>query len=100
MKRIRSIEVTMDGKKVRNLNELEWIDGKIWANVYMTDEIMIINPDDGTVEGVVDCRGLLPKELRDENTDVLNGIAYDGRRIFLTGKCWPRMYQVQLVEKE
>ena len=99
-KRQRSIEVTLDGKKVRGLNELEWIDGKIWANVYLTDEILIINPGNGNVEGIIDCTGLLPRGLHDKNTDVLNGIACDGERIFLTGKCWPRLYEVKLVEKE
>ena len=99
-KRLRHIEVTLDGEKVKYLNELEWIDGKIWANVYLTDNILIINPEDGTVEGIVNCKGLLPRKLREPETDVLNGIACDGQRIFLTGKCWPRLYEVKLVEKE
>ena len=75
--------------------------GKIWANVYMTDEIVIINPKDGRVEGVIDCRGLLPNHLRTPMTDVLNGIAYDAwsEKIYLTGKNWPELYEVRLVEK-
>lgn len=84
------------------LNELEYIDGKIWANVYTSDEIAIINPTSGYVEGVVDCRGLLPEELRTYDTDVLNGIAYnpeDGK-IYLTGKNWPKLYEVKVVEKK
>ena len=95
------LTVKMNGRPVQMLNELEWIDGKIWANVYMTDMIVIINPSDGTVEGTVDCTGLLPKSLRDENTDVLNGIAYNPKagKIYLTGKCWKRLYEVRLVEK-
>jgi glutamine cyclotransferase len=99
-KLIRSIKVTMDGRAVRLLNELEYIDGKIWANVYTTDTILIINPSDGKVEGVIDCTGLLPDNLRDENTDVLNGIAYNpaDRKIYLTGKNWKRLYEVKLVE--
>jgi len=93
--------VTLDGRPVRWLNELEYIDGKVWANVYTTDEIVIINPKNGKVEGVIDCKGLLPKSLRTRDTDVLNGIAYnpeDGK-IYLTGKNWPRLYEVRLVEK-
>lgn len=94
--------VTLDGKPVRWLNELEYIDGKVWANVYTTDEIVIINPKNGKVEGVIDCRGLLPKELRTPDTDVLNGIAYDPetKKIYLTGKNWPKLYEVRLVERK
>ena len=97
----RSVNVKMDGRPLRNLNELEWIDGKIWANVYLTDMIAIINPADGTVEATVDCSGLLPKSLRTRDTDVLNGIALDPAtgKIYLTGKYWPRLYEVKLVEK-
>lgn len=97
----RSVNVKMDGRPLRNLNELEWIDGRIWANVYLTDMIVIINPADGTVEASVDCSGLLPRSLRAPDTDVLNGIALDPAtgKIYLTGKYWPRLYEVKLVEK-
>jgi glutamine cyclotransferase len=93
--------VTIENRPVRWLNELEYIDGKVWANVYTTDEIVIINPKTGKVEGVVDCRGLLPKSLRKPSTDVLNGIAYnpDTHKIYLTGKNWPKLYEIKLVEK-
>ena len=89
----------MDGRAVRNLNELEYIDGKVWANIYMTDMIVIINPADGTVEASIDCSGLLPRMLRSNTTDVLNGIACDPAtgRIYLTGKYWPRLYEIKLV---
>ena len=89
----------MDGRPVRLLNELEYIDGKIWANVYTTDLIVIINPADGQVEATVDCSGLLPAKLRKPDTDVLNGIARDPAtgKIYLTGKRWPRLYEVKLV---
>lgn len=100
-RQVRTITVKMDGRPVRYLNELEYIDGKIWANVYMSDLILIINPESGNVEGVVDCTGLLPRQLQYEDTDVLNGIAYnpaDGR-IYLTGKNWCRLYEVKIVEK-
>ena len=95
----RTLKVTMDGRPVRLLNELEWIDGRIWANVYTTDMIVIINPSSGAVEGVVDCSGLLPAKLRKPDTDVLNGIATLDGRIFLTGKNWPRLYEVEIVKK-
>ena len=95
----RKIKVTMNERPVRLLNELEWINGKIWANVYTTDMILIINPSSGKVEGVVDCSGLLPQSLRRRDTDVLNGIAVKEGRIFLTGKNWPKLYEVKLVEK-
>ena len=93
--------VTLNERPVRWLNELEYIDGKVWANVYTTDEIVIINPKNGKVEGVVDCRGLLPKSLHTADTDVLNGIAYNPqtKKIYLTGKNWPKLYEVRLVEK-
>ena len=98
----RSINVTKDGRPVRYLNELEWIDGKIWANVYTTDLIVIIDPKSGNVEATIDCTGLLPTKLRTVGTDVLNGIAYDPatKKIYLTGKNWPKLYEIKLVEKK
>lgn len=98
----RKILVRLDERPVRFLNELEYIDGKIWANVYTSNEIVIINPKDGKVQGVIDCRGLLPSHLRTDTTDVLNGIAYDEKtgKIYLTGKNWPRLYEVRLVERK
>ena len=98
----KKILVTLEGRPVRFLNELEYIDGKIWANVYTTDEIVIINPKDGRIEGVINCKGLLPKNLITPDTDVLNGIACnpeDGK-IYLTGKNWPKLYEVKIVEKK
>ena len=97
----RRLIVKYEDRPVRWLNELEYINGKIWANVYMTDEIVIINPKDGRVEGIIDCRGLLAKEKRTPDTDVLNGIAYnpeDGK-IYITGKNWPELYEIRLIEK-
>ena len=98
-KQERVVNVTMDGRPVRNLNELEWIDGKVWANIYTTDMIVIIDPADGHVEASIDCSGLLPRNLRAPNTDVLNGIARDREsgKIYLTGKYWPRLYEIRLV---
>lgn len=97
----RKVTVKMNGQPVRFLNELEYIDGKIWANVYTSDLIVIIDPATGNVEAVVDCTGLLPDRLRTGDTDVLNGIAYNpaDRKIYLTGKNWPELYEVRLVAK-
>lgn len=95
----RKVKVSMNDRPVRLLNELEWVNGRIWANVYTTDMILIINPSSGKVEGVVDCGGLLPESLRRRDTDVLNGIAVKDGRIFLTGKNWPKLYEILLVEK-
>ena len=95
----RKMQVSLNGRPLRYLNELEYINGKIWANVYTTDTIVIIDPSTGKVEGLVDCAGLLPASLRRRDTDVLNGIAVDGDgRIYLTGKNWPRLYQIELIE--
>lgn len=96
----KKLPVTLNGRPLRNLNELEWIDGKIWANVYLTDMVVIIDPKTGKVEGVVDCTGLLPDALHTSATDVLNGIAIDAQgRIYLTGKNWPKLYQVELLKQ-
>ena len=98
----RRVYVKHEDRPVMWLNELEYINGSIWSNVYTSDEIVIINPKDGRVEGVIDCRGLLPKELHDANTDVLNGIAYnpETKKIYLTGKNWPKLYEIRLIEKK
>ena len=97
----RSVTVRMEGKTVPYLNELEYIDGKIWANVYTTDMILIINPEDGIVEGVVDCSSILPRNLRTTRTDVFNGIAWNpaDNSIYVTGKYWPKMYKITLVKQ-
>lgn len=93
--------VTFRGEPVHYLNELEWIDGKIWANVYMTDQIVVIDPATGVVEGIVDLAGILPEEHRGPKTDVLNGIAYDkaSKRIFVTGKNWSKLFEIEILEK-
>ena len=100
LKVVKKVPVTMNGRPLKNLNELEWIKGKIWANVYLTDMIAIINPSTGKVEGAIDCAGLLPDELWTSATDVLNGIAVDASgNIYLTGKNWPKLYQIEIVKK-
>lgn len=95
----RKLKVTNGDRPVKYLNELEWINGKIWANVYTTDMIVIINPSSGKVEGIVDCSGLLPRKLRKPDTDVLNGIAFLDGRIFVTGKNWPKLYEIEIIAK-
>ncbi len=97
----RTVTVRLEDRPIRYLNELEYIDGKIWANVYMSDVILIINPSDGKVEATVDCTGLLPRQYRDARTDVLNGIAYnpDDGKIYLTGKYWKRLFEITLTDK-
>jgi glutamine cyclotransferase len=93
------IEVTLRGESLININELEWINGKIWANIYTTNQIVIINPKDGVVEGIVDLTGILPQREYDARTDVLNGIAYDAtsERIFVTGKNWSKLFEIRVI---
>lgn len=95
----RRFGVTLRGESLQYLNELEWIDGKIWANVYTTDHIVIINPENGVVEGVINLSGILPEKERDYKTDVLNGIAYDSttKRIFVTGKNWSKLFEIRVI---
>jgi glutaminyl-peptide cyclotransferase len=94
----RTIEVSAEGKPVERLNELEWINGEIFANVWQTDEVMRIDPATGQVRGVIDFTGLLAPMDRGPETDVLNGIAYDAAndRLFITGKRWPKIFEVRL----
>lgn len=100
-RRERRTTVTYRGQPVHYLNELEWIDGKIWANVYTTDRIVVIDPATGVVEAVVDLTGLLPEADYGPQTDVLNGIAYDAasKRIFVTGKNWPKLFEIEILKK-
>ncbi len=100
-RREKRITVTCEGAPVPYLNELEWIDGRLWANVYTTDQIVIIDPATGVVEGIVDLAGLLPAEEITATTDVLNGIAWDpdGKRLFVTGKNWSKLFEIEIIEK-
>jgi glutaminyl-peptide cyclotransferase len=93
------IQVTLEGKPVNNLNELEWVKGEIYANVWQTNWILRIDPRDGRVVGAIDMSGLLhPADVIQGQTDVLNGIAYDakGDRLFVTGKNWPKLFEIRL----
>lgn len=100
-RREKRTTVTLEGRPVHYLNELEWIEGKIWANVYTSDRIVVIDPSTGVVEAVVDLGGLLPEEDYAPTTDVLNGIAYDAaaKRLFVTGKNWNKLFEIELIEK-
>ena len=95
---MRRITVSNDKGNVRYLNELEYIDGEIWANVYGEEYIVRINPATGHVEGKVNLQGILPRNLRTADTDVMNGIAYDNanKRLLITGKNWPKMYEIEV----
>ena len=95
---LNRLPVMLEGRPLRNLNELEWVDGEIWANVWQTDEIARIDPDTGRVVGLIDLSGLLPEEDRLRDTDVLNGIAIDPvtRNIWVTGKRWPWLFEITL----
>jgi glutamine cyclotransferase len=96
----KRIKVTAAGAPLKNLNELEFVKGEVFANVWQTDYVARIDPSTGTVKAYVDFRGLLtPREVA--QADVLNGIAYDaaGDRLFVTGKLWPKVFEVKIVPK-
>jgi glutaminyl-peptide cyclotransferase len=97
------ITVTADGQPVKDLNELEWIQGEVYANVWQTDRIARIDPKSGHVVGWIDCAGLLsPSDpIGAGDGAVLNGIAYDAAtgRLFVTGKLWPKLFEIKLVKK-
>jgi glutamine cyclotransferase len=93
----KKVEVTDRGRSVPLLNELEYVNGEVYANVWMTDLIAMISPDTGKVIGWIDLTGILKE--RNETDNVLNGIAYDsqGDRLFVTGKLWPKLFEIELV---
>lgn len=97
--RQRVLTVTDGGRSVARLNELEFVRGEIWANVWQTDRIARINPVTGRVKGWIDLTDLLRPEARGPEGDVLNGIAWDraSDRIFVTGKKWPWLFQIEIV---
>ncbi len=93
------VQVTDQQEPVTNLNELEYIRGEVWANVWMTNRIARIDPSTGRVIAWIDLTGILRLEDRSQPVDVLSGIAYDakGDRLFVTGKLWPTLFEIQLV---
>jgi glutamine cyclotransferase len=94
---VDTVEV-LDGAPVTKLNELEYINGKIYANIWKEDKIAIINPENGTVEGWIDLTGINEAEKTSDDA-VLNGIAYDqtSDRLFVTGKLWSKLFEIQPV---
>ncbi|MEO8809126.1 MAG: glutaminyl-peptide cyclotransferase [Rhodanobacter sp.] len=103
LKATGSIMVTADGVPVTNLNELEWVDGEIYANVWLTNRIARIDPATGHVVGWIDLTGLFDvNTLPAPGNDVLNGIAWDARhkRLFVTGKHWPKLFEIKLVPRD
>jgi glutamine cyclotransferase len=96
------VEVRDRNGPVLNLNELEYVEGEVWANVWYTDRIARIDPTTGLVVGWVDLRGLLGPRDRQSSVDVLNGIAYDAEtgRLFVTGKLWPKLFEIELVPRD
>lgn len=101
LKETGGLDVTEDGQPVDQLNELEWVKGEIYANIWQSDRIARIDPATGHVTGWIDLAGLLPVEDQ-PGTDVLNGIAYDAKadRLIVTGKLWPRLYEIRVVPKK
>jgi glutamine cyclotransferase len=97
-KPIRKLGITMNGQPVPELNELEFIEGEIWANVWQTDLILRIDPSTGQVTSFLNLKQILSPSDRKGSEDVLNGIAYDAqqKRIFVTGKLWPRIFEIKL----
>lgn len=95
------IQVFTDKGKIGALNELEWINGKIYANIYQRNGVVIINPENGATEAVIDFSSLKSKVKQHTGLDVLNGIAYnpDTQTIFVTGKRWDKLFEVRIVEK-
>lgn len=96
-KPVRKLSVTMNGRPMYEINELEFIEGEIWANVWHTDLILRIDPANGRVNSFLNLKGIQPK-MRANPEAVLNGIAYDaqGKRIFVSGKLWPRLFEIKV----
>jgi len=95
---VRRIQVTAGGQPVTQLNELEWVDGRLLANVWQTPYIVAIDPATGVVTHVIDCRAIVAEIGAQDRDAVLNGIAFDPRRhrLFVTGKLWPTMFEIRV----
>ncbi|CAM3505745.1 glutaminyl-peptide cyclotransferase [Aequorivita lipolytica] len=95
------IEIFTNTSKINSVNELEWVEGKIYANVYQQGSIAIINPSNGAVEGVIDLTDLKDKVTQHPKLDVLNGIAYNGEPniLYITGKNWDKLFKVEIIQK-
>ncbi len=100
-KEVRRVGVTSRGTPVRSLNELEMVEGELWANIWKSDLIARIDPATGKVKGFVDLTGLFDRRSIHDPDAVLNGIAYDPaeKRLFVTGKLWPKLFEIEVVRK-
>jgi glutamine cyclotransferase len=96
------IHVTCDGRPVHRINELEWVKGQIYANIWVTNDIVRIDPASGNVVGLIDLSDLVASAVQVSGDNVLNGIAYDAARdrLFVTGKLWPKLYQIKLIPRQ
>ena len=101
LEEIDFIDVMTDKSRIKNINELEYIDGKIYANTYQQnrDVVIVINPSNGVVENVIDFSGLRDKVLQTTDLDVMNGIAYNKGKLFVTGKNWDKVFEVKVYSK-
>jgi glutamine cyclotransferase len=99
MQVLRQVNVSYEGQPVEYLNELEYINGTLFANIYLTDTIVAIDPKDGRVISLIDLTGLRPEQNLTMQGEVLNGIAYDDQndKLYVTGKNWPNLYEIRLV---
>ncbi|HUR27217.1 MAG TPA: glutaminyl-peptide cyclotransferase [Planctomycetota bacterium] len=97
---VRRVHVRAQGKPLAQLNELEVVDGEIWANVWTQEFIARVDPATGNVQGIVDLRGLFDRRVIAHPDAVLNGIAYDAKakRLFVTGKLWPKLFEIEIVD--
>lgn len=93
-----TLDITLNGRPVRRINELEWIDGEIWANIWQTGSIVRIDPESGVVTGLIDLSALIPAGLAEPRDAVANGIAWNSEtgQIYVTGKLWPVLYEISL----
>lgn len=94
------IHVTFNGRSLNELNELEWIDGKIWANIYLSNRIVVIDPSTGVVEGYLDLDALKQTQYNNRFADVLNGIAHDPTtgHVYVTGKRWNKLFELEITK--
>ena len=101
LEEIDFIDVMTDKSRIKNINELEYIDGKIYANTYQQnrDVVIVINPSNGVVENVIDFSGLRDKVLQTPDLDVMNGIAFNNGKLFVTGKNWDKVFEVKVYSK-
>lgn len=99
---VTRVPIYFRGSLVYNINELEYIEGEVFANIWETNDIAIIDPNSGTVKSIIELDGLLNNQDIRQKVDVLNGIAYDtkNKRIFVTGKLWPKLFEIKLVSKK